>query len=173
MERRTAIFFLADGKEYTFSERNREDINYTELQNKYRASRIRFIQQVHKNNEALMEALIFREWDRLYVNEEVWAYINDDLEEKARLVYASFKIANPAINFESFKKLVNDELISKLSKEISKLEQDDPALDSEVCKELKIENKKFIQWKAEHPEVYWAIKTALKKKVALKLAKKL
>ena len=47
MERKTAIFFLNDGKEYVFSERNREDINYNEMQNRFRAHRIRQIKEVH------------------------------------------------------------------------------------------------------------------------------
>lgn len=166
MERKSATMVLNDGKEYTFSERNREDVNLTTLQNKYRASRIKQIKEVHsaKDELELRDALIFQEWGRMYVDSEVWKFVIDDPEAKMKLVYASFKIANPAINIEAFEKLVDDRLIDKLLIAINKLEQEDPALDDEVVRELKIDRKLFVTWKKDHPEVYWAIKNALKKK---------
>lgn len=166
MERKTATMVLNDGREYVFSERNREDVNLTSLQNKYRASRIKQIKEIHSAKEdlELRDALIFQEWGRMYAESEVWKYVVDDADEKLKLVYASFKINNPAIDLDSFKKLVDNRLVDKLLIAINKLEQEDPALDDDVVRELKVDRKLFVAWKKDHPEVYWAIKNVLKKK---------
>lgn len=172
MERRTAIFFLSDGKEYEFAERNREDINYTQLQNKFRASRIRQIQDVHKDDKEFCQYLIIQEWGRMYYEQEVWRFILDDPEEKIKLVFASFKICNPDVSIDDFRKLVTPKIIDDLLKGIGDLEQDEPALDEEVIKELKIKKEILLKWKEEHPEIYYAVKQNLKKKTEQKLAKK-
>lgn len=167
MERKTAIFFLNDGKEYAFSERNREDINFTELQNKYRAFKVKQIYKLMSElgNEELRDALILEEWRKQYSPQEVMVFVNDDADERLKLAFASFRIANPEINIETFKTLIDESILSKILKGIDLIEQDDPALDTEVCKELKLDKKLFIKWKKDHPEVYYAIKKALKKKV--------
>ena len=168
MERKTAIFFLNDGKEYVFSERNREDINYNEMQNRFRAHRIRQIKEVHADDKDFAQYLIIQEWGRLYYEQEVWKFILNDFEEKIKLVYASFKIENPSITIEEFRNLVDSKLIDELTKGISDLEQDEPIPDDEVIKELKIKKALFLKWKEEHPEVYWKVKEVLKKKVGPK-----
>lgn len=167
MDRKTAVYPLLDGNVYIFSERNREDINYTTLQNKYRASRIKQIKEIHgtKEESEFAQYLIIQEWGRVYYEQEVWKFILDDPDERKKLVYASFRINNPDIPFEQFEKLVDAKLIDNLLKAIAELEQDDPALDDEVVKELKVKREWFIKLKELHPEVYWAIKTSLKKKV--------
>jgi len=167
MDRKTAIYPLLDGKDYTFSERNREDINYTQLQNKYRASRIKAIKETHssKDEQEFAQYLIIQEWGRVYYDQEVWKFILDDPEERKRLVYASFKIANADVTFDDFKKLVDEKTVDALIKAVAELEQEDPALDDEVVKELKIKREMFIKWKDTHPEVYWAVKKSIKKKV--------
>ncbi len=170
MDRKTAIYPLLDGNTYTFSERNREDVNFTALQNKYRASRINQIKQVHnaKEESEFAQYLIIQEWGRVYYEQEVWKFVLDDPDERKKLVYASFKVANPDITYENFEKLVDAKLVDKLIKAIAELEQDDPALDDEVVKELKVNRQWFVKLKDLHPEVYWAIKSSLKKKVEQK-----
>jgi len=174
MDRKTAIYPLLDSKDYTFSERNREDINYTLLQNRYRAARIKEIKSIINEpaDIELRDGLIFNEFSKVYDSGEVFRYIEDDPEMKLNLVYASFKIANQGVTLEQFRALVNDAIIQKLLKGINELEQEEPALDDEVVKELKIKRDLFISWKKDHPEIYWLIKRELKKKAAVKSVKK-
>lgn len=174
MDRKTAIYPLLDGNTYTFSERNREDINYTLMQNKFRESRVKEIIRVI-SDPALVElrdGLIFNEFGKVYNSEEVFRYIEDDPEIKLNLAYASFKIKNPDKTIDQFKSLVNDEMISKLLKGINELEQEDPALDEEVCRELKIKKELLLSWKKNYPAVYWSVKKELKKKADQKLVNK-
>lgn len=170
MDRRTATFPLKDGKDYTFSERSREDINYTALQNKFRASRIKQIKEVHCDpaEKEFRDYLIMQEWSRIYYDQEVWKFVLDDPDEKLKLVYASFKITNPDITQDDFAKLVDGKIVDQLLKGIGELEQEDPALDDEVVKELKVKRDWFIKLKDSHPEIYWTIKKTLKKKVEQK-----
>jgi hypothetical protein len=137
------------------------------LQNKYRASRIKAIKETHctKEEAQFAEYLMIQEWGRVYYEQEVWKFVLDDPEERKRLVYSSFKIANPGISFDDFKKLVDERTIDVLIKGIAELEQEDPALDDDVVKELKIKRDWFVKLKDSHPEVYWAVKKSLKKKV--------
>lgn len=166
MDRKTATYPLLDGKLYTFSERNREDISFTTLQNKYRAARIKAIKETHNTKEEAQfaEYLMIQEWSRIYYEQEVWKFVLDDPDERKRLVYASFKIANPDITFDDFRKLVDEKTIEVLLKGIAELEQEDPALDDEVIKELKVKRGWFVNLKDTHPEVYWAVKKSIKKK---------
>jgi len=174
MDRKTAPYPLKDGKTYVFAERNREDINYTLLQNKYRAARIKEIKTIISDpaDIELRDGLIFNEFSKAYVSDEVFRYIEDDPEMKLELVYASFKIKNPGIALDDFKKLVDDVIIQKLLKAINELEQEEPALDDEVIKELKIKKELFLSWKKDHPEIYWLIKKELKKKADRRSVKK-
>ena len=174
MDRKTATYPLLNGKDYTFSERNREDINYTLLQNRYRAARIKEIKTIISDpaDIELRDGLIFNEFSKAYVSDEVFRYIEDDPEMKLELVYASFKIKNPEITLADFKKLVDDAIIQKLLKAINELEQEEPALDDEVIKELKIKKELFLSWKKDHPEIYWLIKKELKKKADRRSVKK-
>lgn len=174
MDRKTATYPLLDGKDYIFSERNREDINYTLMQNRYRAARIKEIKSIITDpaDIELRDGLIFNEFSKAYDSNEVFRYIEDDPEMKLNLVYSSFKIKNQGVTIEDFRKLVNDSVIQKLLKAINELEQEDPALDDEVVKELKVDRKLFLSWKKDHPEIYWLIKRELKKKADRKSVKK-
>ena len=174
MDRKTAPYPLKDNKTYIFSERNREDVNYTALQNKYREHRINELRRLFPNpiDLELRDGLIYNEFGKMYVQSEVLAFVEDDAESRLHLVYSSFKVKNPQISLEQFKTLVDDTLIVKLLKCIIELEQDDPALDDEVCRELKIKKEVLLNWKKEHPEIYWTVKVELKKKMAQRLVKK-
>lgn len=174
MDRKTATYPLLNGKPYTFSERNREDINFTLLQNRFRESRIKEIMRVMSDPAVvdLRDGLIFNEFSKAYHSDEVFRYVEDDPEMKLNLVYASFKIKNPDVTIEQFKTLVDDAIIQKLLKGINELEQEEPALDDEVAKELKIKRELFVSWKKDHPEIYWLIKKELKKKADRKSVKK-
>jgi len=174
MDRKTAIYPLLDGKDYTFSERNREDVNYTSLQNKYREHRIKELKRLFPDpiDLELRDSLIYNEFGKMYIKEEVFAFVEDDADSRLNLVYSSFKVKNPQISLEQFKLLVDDAMVVKLLKCIIELEQDDPALDDEVCRELKIKKNLLLEWKKEHPEIYWLVKIELKKKMAQRSVKK-
>lgn len=174
MDRKTAPYPLKDNKTYIFSERNREDINYTLLQNRFREARIKEIKRIIADPEMieLRDGLIFNEFSKVYESSEVFKYIEDDAEMKLNLVYASFKIKNPGITIEQFGQLVDDAIIQKLLKAINELEQEEPALDDEVVRELKIKRELLLSWKKDHPEIYWLIKKELKKKAAVRSVKK-
>lgn len=177
MDRRTFVFVLNDGKEYTFAERNREDINYTAMQNKFRKMRINNLYDIYSERTSpsdieMRDALIFQESGRLYDEREVWIAVMDDYEERSKLAYASFKIINSEVDFDGFKKLIDSLLLNKLLKMIVEIEKEDPALDVDVCSELKITQKQLMNWKKEYPEVYWNIKSVLKKKAEQKSRRK-
>jgi hypothetical protein len=169
MQRKTFSYELLDGKEYTFSERNREDVNFLHYQNLIRASRIKFISD-NVQDDMDRFALLRLEMDKVYSDVEVGIYIMSNPEEVAKLVYASFKIANPGISFEDFKKLVDEKMIKELNELISELERPEEIFDEMITSELGVTQKKLAEWAKEQPALYkWLKKAgniAIKKKEA-------
>lgn len=153
MVRKTFTYTLLDGKEYVFSERNREDINFIYFQNQIRAERCKFIREnILDDTDRL--ALLRLEMDRIYTDIEVGYYIMSNLEELQKLIYSSFKIKNPQISFDDFKKLVDDKIIRELNELIIDLEKPEELFDDVVTGELGITQKKLSEWAKEQPKLY-------------------
>jgi hypothetical protein len=171
MIRKTFPFKLKDGKEYVFSERNREDVDYFGYQEALREYNMKFIQKVIVDPDERIP-MMMSEMNKSYSDIQIGVFINSNNEMKLKLIYNSFKIENADITFEQFKELVEETSSSELLKLINELERDEPAYDEDVCKELKIDKKKLLEWKKDHPEIYNAVKRELKKKAVITSLKK-
>lgn len=153
MDRKSFVYKLADGHEYIFTERNREDINYIHFQNQVRAERFRFINDNTKDDTDRL-ALLRLEMDKIYSDVEVGLYLMSNPDELVKLVYASFKISNPQIPFESFKSLVNEKIIRELNELIADLEKPEELFDDVITAELGIPQKKLAEWAKQQPRLY-------------------
>jgi len=124
VERKEIKVKLADGKEYLFSERNKEDVDYSVLQDKVRATRFKFLQENIPNEERLLTLLMF-ESKRVYSESEIRLFLFSNNDELRRFAYDSFKVKNNSIPFEDFKKLLPVEDVPKVIKIINLLETDE------------------------------------------------
>jgi hypothetical protein len=171
MNRKTFPYVLADGKEYLFSERNREDVDYFSYQEALREYNMKLIQRIVEDTDERIP-MMMSEMNKTYSDLQIGVFINSNNEMKLKLIYNSFKIENPSVTFEQFKELVELSSATELLKLINELERDEPAYDEDVCKELKIDKKKLLEWKKDHPEIYNAVKRELKKKAVITSLKK-
>ncbi len=171
--RKTFVYKLLDNKEYEFSERNREDLNFFVFQNQIRAERCRFIYENIKDETDRL-ALLRLEMEKIYSDVEVGLYIMSNYDEQVKLVYASFKIKNN-LSFDEFKKLVDEKIIKELSELIRTIEKPEEIFDELITSELGITQKKLAEWAKEQPRLYNFLKQAgnieIKKKETISASK--
>lgn len=154
--RRSFVYKLLDGKEYEFTERNREDINFMYYQNRLRADRCRFINE-NITDETDRLALLRLEMEKIYNDVEVGLFIMSSYDEQLKLIYASFKVKNN-ISFEEFKNLVDEKIVKDLTELIRDIEKTDEIFDEIITSELGIPQKKLAEWAKQQPRLYRFLK---------------
>jgi hypothetical protein len=122
MKRREFVLKISD-KNYIFSERNREDSAYSNLQEKVKQQKFRFIQENIKESDDRL-ALMMAEMDKIYTSTEITLYVAGNREEQTRICYDSFKIKND-LTFEQFKDLMPERELKNTVEMIYKLESED------------------------------------------------
>lgn len=171
--RKTFVYRLLDGKEYEFSERNREDLNYLVYQNQLRAERCRFIYDNIKDETDRL-ALLRLEMEKIYNDVEVGMFILGNYEEQLKLIYASFKVKNN-LSFDEFRKLVDEKMVRELGELIRDIERPEEIFDEVITNELGISQKKLSEWAKEQPRLYKFLKQAgnleIKKKETISVSK--
>jgi hypothetical protein len=120
MERKSITIKVGES-EYIFSERNREDVCFSALQERIRARKFKFIQENVKDSENQL-ALLMDEMKKFYNKNEIALYIFSDTEELYKSAYDSFKLRQPIISFEEFKKKISEKEIMNIVELINKLE---------------------------------------------------
>ena len=172
MQRKTFAHPLLDGKTYTFSERNSEDVDYTHLQDKVRKDKVDWaVENLRKIDEDLCNGIIMQQVNMVYTGEQIMIYIASNPDEIYNLVYSAFKIKNQ-LSLDEFKKLVDLPLAKKLLGMINDLEKPDELPDKDCADALGISVKKLVDWNKTQPEVYRWLKANVKKKTAGDLAEK-
>lgn len=111
-------------KEFTFSERNKEDVDFNALQDKLRAQKFKFIQENVKDAETQI-ALLSMEMKKVYSAQEIGVFFFSNREEKLKMIFDSFKIANPDVKFEDLKKIIPDADVDRITKIINELESEE------------------------------------------------
>ena len=127
MQRRKIQIKLGE-KEYTFSERNKEDVDFNALQDKVRAQKFKFIQENVRDVDNQV-ALLTLEMRQIYTPEELGQYVFGNKGEQLKMIYDSFKIENPNIKFEEFQQMISAEEINKIACLVNELESDVEATD--------------------------------------------
>ena len=165
MEVKSFSYELLDKKLYEFSERAKEDIDYSHVQTLIRKQKIKEAYElIPAEDEKRRDMIILDHFNRIYNIIDVSIYLSSNPDEIKKLVYASFKIKNN-IPYEEFEKLVDNGLVKKLLNMITDLEKDDNGLpDDEVCKSLGIKKEQLIKINKTQPHVYQWLKTNVKKK---------
>jgi hypothetical protein len=124
MEKRRSIpVKLLDGKEYLFSERNKEDSDFAALQDRVRKHNMRLIQDSVTVPEERL-TLLAAEMRREYSIQMVLTHIMSSTGELLRVAFDSFKIENPGISFEEFHDIFPADDVEILSNLIIQLEGD-------------------------------------------------
>jgi len=157
---------LLDGKEYLFAERNKEDIDFSHLQEEVRISVFERIKQYEDEKRVAKEMaddLRYVNFQKVYSEIEISAFIASHPDEITRLVYVSFKINNPAVTFEAFKKMVDAPLAKKILSDINELERGEPLPDKDCANSIGMNFEKFKALAKTQPEVYHFLKHNLKK----------
>ena len=175
MTRRIFTEILSDGKRYTFTERNKEDIDFGHLQEVVREATFLRIADYEKRlfiTKEMADDLRYVNFQKIYNDMEISSHIASHPEELFKLVYASFKINNEKITLDEFKQLVDLKLANKLLKDINELEKGDPLSDKDCAEELGMNKQKFVDMAKNHPEIYNYLKYNVKKNPVQKLAKK-
>lgn len=165
MTRRTFTQVLKDGKEYVFTERNKEDIDFGYLQEACRKYTFKRIAEYEKNaliNPEVANDLRYVNFNKIYNDIDISQYIASEPEELLKLVYASFKINNKE-TFDEFKKLVDLQTANSLLRSIGEIEKGDPLNDKDCADELGMAKQKFVDLAKKHPDVYNWLKYNVKK----------
>jgi hypothetical protein len=163
---------LADGNEYVFTERNREDVDYAHLQDAVREHRMK---QLHKNfNEDtdLLLSLLLAEQQRVYGDVEIGIYIFSNKPELQKICFDSFKIANPGIKLEQFIPMIPHEGVDIIFEQIKILESPEINLENELKLYAKHNKEKTFkafldQCSARQKGLIASIVVELKKKKAM------
>ena len=163
MEPRRTIPVTLKGKEYTFSERNKDDMDFFSMQEKVRKKRFKFIQENVADPDT-QTALLMTEINKIYSNSEIGIFISSDRDELKKICFDSFKIENPDVKFEQFLKLLDEGQEQTISKLIFELETEEHLTPKEIAKELNIDEAKLADWKRTQPELYGFILKRIKKK---------
>ena len=121
--RSTIPIKLNDGKEYLFSERNREDADYYALQELLRKHNYTEIQDFIKDKDNQLTLLLV-EQKREYSNKELSIFISSNQETQRKFCYDSFKLGNKDVDFTGFSALIDSEDVSRIFKLINELESD-------------------------------------------------
>lgn len=171
MKRETFQYKLKDGKEYTFSERNKEDVDYSYLYGKIRAYHFKFLQE-NVTSEEIMLPLLMQEMNKVYSGYEISEYLAMHPEHYQETVYNSFKIANPEVSIDDFKKICDEGTAKLLLEMISKIEIKQELNESEIAEVLHCKKELIERWKTEQPELYRYLSHSLKKKESVSVPKK-
>lgn len=165
MDAKSFSYQLKDGKLYEFSERAKEDVDYSHIQALIRKQKIKEVYElIPAEDENRRDMLIQDHFNRAYNLLDVSIYISSHPEEIKKLVYHSFKIKND-IPYEKFSELVDDAMAKKLLNMLTDLEKDDNGLpDEDVCKALGINKNQLVKINKTQPHVYQWLKTNVKKK---------
>ncbi len=107
MKRKTVDIKLGDGKLYVFSERNREDIDYSALAEELRRINLKIIQDSVTDKEQQL-ALMLTEMKRIYTPAEISFLLLNKSEHQLKMSYDSFKIANEKTSIERFSELTKE-----------------------------------------------------------------
>lgn len=175
MTRRTFKEKLLDGCTYTFTERNKEDIDFGHLQEAVRDSMYLRLQDLEKKgriNKEIADDLRYVNFAKVYNDVEVSTHIASHPEEMFKLVFASFKLNNEKVSYDDFKQIIDLKLANKLLRDISEIEKGEPLNDKDCADELGMNRQKFIDLAKTQPEAYNWLKYNVKKNPVQKLAKK-
>lgn len=170
MKRKSIKIKLADGKQYIFAERNKEDIDISYMQEALRESvfdRLKKYQEDKRITEAMADDLRYVNFSKIFTDADINAYIASTPAEIFKLVYASFKIENKS-TLDEFIKLVDLPKAKKILNDINELERGDPLTDKECAEEMGMGLVKFKNLKKTQPETYWWLKYNVKKSLGKK-----
>ena len=119
--KRKSIDIEYGDKALTLSERNKEDADFSALQEKCRAYKFKFIQEniVDEDNKLSM---MLAEMRHVYTGMEIGQYIFSSEEEQYKIVWDSAKIENPNLTLDEVKEIVPKEELKKLMRIITGLE---------------------------------------------------
>ncbi|RJP64401.1 MAG: hypothetical protein C4539_14575 [Ignavibacteriales bacterium] len=120
MERKSITYKIGES-EYIFSERNREDVCLSSLQERVRAQKFKFIQDNVKDGDHQL-ALLMDEMKKFYSGREIVLYVFSNQDEMYKAAYDSFKLKQPNISFEDFKKKIPEKEIMNIVELVNKLE---------------------------------------------------
>ncbi len=120
MERKSISYKIGE-TEYIFSERNREDVSLSSLQEKVRAQKFKFIQENVKDSDQQL-ALLMDEMKKFYSSREIVLYVFSNQDEMYKAAYDSFKLKQTNIPFEEFKKKIPSGELIKIIELINQLE---------------------------------------------------
>lgn len=123
VNRRKMEIQLADGKQYVFSERNKEDHDFAALQDLVRTRRFAFLRKNVEDADQRL-ALELAEMKRFYGPQDVLSEVLNSPETMLAMAFDSFKLANKE-SFEQFKQLVKPEDIKPIYYSIIELEAPD------------------------------------------------
>jgi len=152
---------LSDGKEYTFAERNFEDVDIAALHERTRKAMARFAREhFDKENLFAHEMQILRITP---TDQEMGSYLGTTKEIK-RSCYDSFKISNEKISFEEFDKLLPDKNVNDVMDKIIEIEFQEKISDADLAKETGVTLELLARWKKELPQLYFYISRNVKKK---------
>lgn len=124
MKRKTVDIKLSDGKLYVFSERNREDIDYSALAEELRRINLKIIQDSVTDKDQQL-ALMLTEMKRVYSPVEISFLLLNKLEHQLKMAYDSFKIANEKTSIKRFEELTKGIDLPKVCLLINSIEGND------------------------------------------------
>ena len=124
MKRKTVDIKLSDGKLYVFSERNREDIDYSALADELRRINLKIIQDSVTDKDQQL-ALMLTEMKRVYSPAEISFLLLNKLEHQLKMAYDSFKIANEKTSINRFEELTKGIDLPKVCLLINTIEGND------------------------------------------------
>ena len=124
MKRKTVDIKLSDGKLYVFSERNREDIDYSALAEELRRINLKIIQDSVTDKDQQL-ALMLTEMKRVYSPVEISFLLLNKLEHQLKMAYDSFKIANEKTSINRFEELTKGIDLPKVCLLINSIEGND------------------------------------------------
>lgn len=150
--RRSIKIKLKDGNEYSFSERNKEDVDYVKIQDRIRTKKAEWINATY-NDEDQRNMLLIAITTMIFPPEVMSYYMMNDMSLLKEIAFDSFKIANKGITIEQFNNLIDSNQILEIHKIINELESESTA---DIESELNIflgENKdmKLIEFINEVP----------------------
>lgn len=125
MKTRTVDIRLADGKFYVFSERFREDIDFSSVTSDLRKLNLKLIQETIADKDERL-VLMLAEMKRTYTAEDIGFQILNRTELLQKMSYDSFKIANSGITFEDYLELLPKGELRNICQLINEIEADEP-----------------------------------------------
>lgn len=156
-------YTLPNKEVFDFAERNREDSDFSRLQEGIKKNRFEFIQKNVTDPDNQLP-LLLAEMNKIYSPVEMGAFINGNTEEKRRICFDSFKLLNPGVGRDEFNKKFSDADIASIYVLLLELERPDPISDDEIVAALGITFDQLNSWKEEQPALYKMMKDNVKKK---------